>query len=57
LPQAIATLYLTTLSRYPTANELKVATSYVQTVAANRRIGVLDLAWALVNTSEFLYKH
>mgnify|MGYP005840017871 CR=1 FL=1 len=49
-------LYLTILSRYPTKDELKTIGEYVQS-AASRREAVVDLAWALINSAEFLYRH
>ncbi len=49
-------IYLVTLSRFPTAAEAKVAAAYFQS-AGNRRAGAVDLAWALVNSAEFLYRH
>jgi hypothetical protein len=49
-------LYLTILSRYPTAEELKTIRDYAQSGNGKRRVGV-DLAWALVNSAEFLYRH
>ena len=52
----ITGLYLTILSRYPTDDELKVGAAYVQS-AGNRRTAGLDLAWALINSAEFLYRH
>lgn len=55
--QALDALYLTILSRHPTDDEVRVATGYAQTVAADRRAAWMDLAWALVNSSEFLYRH
>jgi hypothetical protein len=55
--QATTVLYLMILSRYPTEDELKVAVNYAQTTGGNRRVAGLDLAWALVNTAEFLYRH
>jgi hypothetical protein len=57
-PQAAAaTLYLMILSRWPTPEELKVVESYsVPGKTAKGREG-LDLAWALINSSEFLYRH
>ncbi|HEY5492139.1 MAG TPA: DUF1553 domain-containing protein, partial [Gemmatimonadaceae bacterium] len=54
---AIDALYLTILSRYPTDDEVRIASEYAQSPTANRRTAGLDLAWALVNTSEFLYRH
>lgn len=56
LRQAVTLLYVTILSRMPTEAELKVAADYAAS-AANRRQAGLDLAWALINTSEFLYRH
>jgi hypothetical protein len=49
-------LYLGILSRYPTEAELKAAEAYAQ-AAASKREAVLDLAWALVNSAEFLHRH
>ena len=49
-------LYLTILSRYPTADELATLTAYRQTVPESRRVA-LDIAWALINTAEFQYRH
>ncbi|HEY3384258.1 MAG TPA: DUF1553 domain-containing protein [Vicinamibacterales bacterium] len=51
------TLYLTILSRPPTDEELKIATGYARSVGGNRRAAVQDLAWALINTAEFRYRH
>ena len=50
-------LYLMILSRYPTDEELKIVASYSQSGTATRREVVMDLAWALVNGAEFLYRH
>ncbi len=49
-------LYLTILSRYPTADELATLTAYRQTVAEGWRVAQ-DVAWALINTAEFQYRH
>jgi hypothetical protein len=56
-------IYLTILSRYPTAEEMKVVAGYYQSASgapaapAARWAAVVDIAWALVNTPEFLYRH
>jgi hypothetical protein len=51
-------LYLAILSRYPTGDELKTVTAYLQSGAANNRWpAVVDIAWALINSAEFLYRH
>ena len=55
--QVVANLYLTILSRMPTADELKAAGGYAQAAGGNRRQAALDLAWALINTAEFRYRH
>jgi hypothetical protein len=57
-PREIANaLYLGILSRFPTADEANIATNYYQTGGVNRRQATIDLSWALINTSEFLYRH
>jgi hypothetical protein len=50
-------LYLAILSRYPTDDELKVVAPYFQTNQGNKWPAVVDLAWALINSAEFLYRH
>ncbi|MDP7288324.1 MAG: hypothetical protein QGH94_10065, partial [Phycisphaerae bacterium] len=84
--QAISTLYLTILSRYPTEDEFKIIREYAQAQGgaappkttprtrgrtkgkyrskgrpaargAGLRTGLIDLTWALINSSEFLYRH
>ena len=55
--QAVGLLYLRVLSRPPTDDELKVAAAYAQSSGANRRTAFVDLAWALINAPEFLYRH
>jgi hypothetical protein len=55
--QAITGLYLTILSRFPTDEELRIAGTYSPSAGGNRRAAGLDLAWALINSPEFLYRH
>ncbi len=50
-------LYLTILSRFPTPDELQIVKTYAQSGSVQRREVVVDLAWALVNSAEFLYRH
>jgi hypothetical protein len=53
-PQEIAEeLYLTILSRYPTPEELAIAADS----AARGARGRVDVAWALINSPEFLCRH
>lgn len=56
-PAQIATnMYLGILSRYPTAEEAAVVQRYFQS-GMGRKQAAVDLAWALMNTTEFLYRH
>jgi hypothetical protein len=55
--QVVVNLYLTILSRTPTDAEIKATAGYVQSAGGNRRQAALDLAWALVNSAEFRYRH
>ena len=48
-------LYLTILSRPPTLNEQSTADAYLK--KARGKAGLEDLAWALLNSKEFLYRH
>ena len=52
----VDSLYLTILSRYPTLEELKIIGAAKVETPGSQRLG-LDLAWALVNTAEFQYRH
>jgi hypothetical protein len=45
------------LSRFPTEEELKTVTEYSQSGVAPGREALVDLAWALINSAEFLYRH
>jgi hypothetical protein len=49
-------LYLAALSRFPSQDERDVARDYIRK-SAELRGGLEDLAWALVNSKEFLYQH
>jgi hypothetical protein len=50
-------IYLNILSRYPTQTELETVQKYFETRGINIRQATNDLAWALINTKEFLYRH
>jgi hypothetical protein len=45
------------LSRPPTAEELQAVNAYSQNGNLKPREAVIDLAWALMNSAEFLYRH
>lgn len=55
--QVMNRIYLTILSRLPTADELKTAQQYSQTGSARGQDALFDLVWALINSDEFLYRH
>jgi hypothetical protein len=57
ISEVITGMYLGMLSRFPTAEELKAAQTYFEKAGRDRREAVVDLAWALLNSSEFLYRH
>jgi hypothetical protein len=65
-PEIIDELYLTILSRFPTPDEVKNIEEYGSFTPPNksakpsgskRRENWLDVAWALINSTEFLYRH
>ena len=49
-------LWLTFLSRPAKPDEMKTALEFVKK-AKTRREGVEDVAWALLNTKEFMFNH
>jgi hypothetical protein len=57
LREVTANIYLGILSRFPTEEEMKVVDAYSQAGSGKRREVLVDLAWALVNSAEFLYRH
>jgi hypothetical protein len=58
-PKAVATkLYLTILSRYPTDEEWKTVEAYTKSGEAKGGWKAMqDLAWALLNSPEFVFRH
>jgi hypothetical protein len=53
--QIVGNLYMTIVSRPPTEEELKIAEAYCQNKSG--REPYIDIAWALFNSAEFLYRH
>jgi hypothetical protein len=57
-PEVVDTLYLTVLSRHPTAAERAAVLDYERSGVTTNRAGlVMDVTWALVNGAEFLFRH
>jgi len=52
----VSGMYLGILSRFPTATETTTAETYFQS-GGGKRQATVDLAWALMNSTEFLYRH
>ena len=50
-------LYLTILSRFPTDADVKAVEQYAKTGVTKGRDVWIDLAWALINSPEFLLRH
>ena len=55
--EAASRLYLTILSRLPTEEELATIREYSQSGKVKPPADLLDAAWALINSPEFLYRH
>jgi hypothetical protein len=53
----IRILFLTILSRGPTEAEMRTVKASFQGKKANLQAAAIDLAWALINSKEFLYRH
>ena len=52
LEDAVDTIFLSILARYPTEQERAIANAEYE---ANRAAGLGNIVWALVNTREFLF--
>ncbi len=55
--ETVEELYLTILSRRPTTDELNGILDYGGSATAKRRTDWVDITWALINSTEFLYRH
>jgi hypothetical protein len=54
--EIVDNLYLAILSRWPTDRERQAALAHAE-AAADPRAAAQDVAWALFNSTEFLYRH
>ena len=55
--ELVQKIYLTVLSRPPTAKELATIEDHVTATHAGARETAEDLVWALINQPEFIYIH
>jgi hypothetical protein len=53
----IKALYLRILSRNPTPDEIQAVEQYAARTKLSRNAVATDVAWALINSTEFLYRH
>ena len=53
----IRTFYLAILSRPPEREEIQTVIQYARENKLAPRLAAIDLAWALINSKEFLYRH
>lgn len=54
----IGAVYANILTRFPTPSETAAAEAYFQSAGGRANLAaVADLAWALINSKEFLYRH
>jgi WD40 repeat protein len=50
-------LYLTCFNRFPTSDEIRVATDAFKAEKASRQTATEDVLWALLNSPEFVFNH
>jgi hypothetical protein len=55
--EIVTELYLTSLSRPPTEEELEIATDAFNGPDATRQTATEDVFWALLNSAEFVFNH
>lgn len=56
-PKCVEELYIRILSRFPTDEERRTAAAYMDSPKHKPADAVCDLAWALINSREFVLKH
>jgi len=56
-PQLVTELFLWSLARNPSADELKVGLAFLQTYGDRKEDAAQDLFWALLNSRDFLLVH
>ncbi len=56
-PEVVRSIYLDVYSRLPNEAELKTALRFFTLPGATRQTAAEDLAWALINSAEFVFNH
>lgn len=56
-PQIVKEIYLAAYNRLPHAEELQTSLKFFSLPGATRQTAVEDLAWALINSAEFVFNH
>ncbi len=56
-PKLVNEIYLATYNRLPSSAELQTALRFYATPGATRQTASEDLAWALINSAEFVFNH
>ena len=56
-PKLVTEIYLASYSRLPDAEELQTALRFFSQPGATRQTAAEDLAWALINSAEFVFNH
>ncbi|HYF36085.1 MAG TPA: DUF1553 domain-containing protein, partial [Prosthecobacter sp.] len=56
-PKLVTEVYLAAYNRLPNAEELRTALRFFNTAGATRQTALEDLAWALINSAEFVFNH
>ena len=55
--ETVDVLYLTMLSRHPTEDERAGVAAHLTAAGNDTRDALVDIAWALINSTEFLHRH
>jgi hypothetical protein len=55
--EIVSGLYLLALSRYPTEEEWRIVAAHSGSRSVKEKEAMVDLAWALINSAEFLCRH
>ena len=56
-PKLVTEIYLAAYARLPEAEELETALRFFSQPGATRQTAAEDLAWALINSAEFVFNH